>query len=255
MAGEANRTRNHEEIRRWVEERGGHPATVARTEHGGDAGVLRIDFPGYSGEGSLQPISWDEFFDKFDENNLEFLYQDRTAAGEPSRFNKLVSAGSESGSRSRRTASSSRGTSTRRASSTRKSTASRKTTSRSKAGSRTTAKRATARRASAASRSTRKSTTGRSTTRKSTRSASAGSRRGTSATRKSPGTTRRRTRRTETEEPLIVAVVEAEPVPYDEVIRLEDEGPITGSGPSITETRPRNRERGTGTGRGTNPGQ
>ena len=96
MAGEAHQTRNHEEIRRWVEERGGHPATVARTEHGDQAGVLRIDFPGYSGAGTLQPISWDEFFDKFDRNNLEFLYQDATAAGEPSRFNKLVSAGSGS---------------------------------------------------------------------------------------------------------------------------------------------------------------
>jgi hypothetical protein len=54
-------------------------------------GVLRIDFPGYSGEDSLEEISWEEFFQKFDENNLQFLYQEETADGEESRFNKFIS--------------------------------------------------------------------------------------------------------------------------------------------------------------------
>jgi hypothetical protein len=40
-----------DQIKRWVEERGGKPATVKGTEK--EAGVLRIDFPGYSGEDSL----------------------------------------------------------------------------------------------------------------------------------------------------------------------------------------------------------
>jgi hypothetical protein len=84
-------TRDHDQIRQWVEERGGHPAIVAQTVRGKKGGgVLRIDFPGYSGEGSLKPISWDEWFQIFDERGVEFLYQDRTAAGKPSRFNKLV---------------------------------------------------------------------------------------------------------------------------------------------------------------------
>src|SRR3954467_2483725 len=80
-------TTDHEEIRRWAEERGGVPSTVTATERGGDPGVLRIDFPGFSGEGTLEEISWDDFFRKFDENRLAFLYE----ADSNSRFNKLVS--------------------------------------------------------------------------------------------------------------------------------------------------------------------
>ena len=79
------------EIRKWAEARGGKPATVKRTESKNEAGVLRIDFRGYSGSHSLEEISWDEFFKKFDEKHLAFLYQDKTSSGEQSRFFKLVS--------------------------------------------------------------------------------------------------------------------------------------------------------------------
>jgi len=91
MAGESRTTTNHDEIRKWAEARGGKPATVKSTESNGEAGVLRIDFPGYRGEGSLEEISWDEFFKKFDEKHLAFLYQDKTSSGQESRFFKLVS--------------------------------------------------------------------------------------------------------------------------------------------------------------------
>ena len=91
MAGESRTTTNHDEIRKWAEARGGKPATVKRTEGDDEVGVLRIDFPGYSGKDSLEEITWDEFFAKFDEKNLAFLYQDRTASGEESRFFKFVS--------------------------------------------------------------------------------------------------------------------------------------------------------------------
>jgi hypothetical protein len=87
---EATKTTDHEEIRHWVEDRGGQPATVKRTTSGDEPGLLRIDFPGYSGEESLEPISWDEFFDKFEEKQLAFLHQDETEEGDVSRFNKLV---------------------------------------------------------------------------------------------------------------------------------------------------------------------
>jgi anaerobic selenocysteine-containing dehydrogenase len=87
---EAKVTTDHEEIRRWVEKRGGHPARVKGTERGESAGLLRIDYPGYSGEGKLEEITWDEFFEGFEENNLAFLYQEKTKDGEESRFSKLV---------------------------------------------------------------------------------------------------------------------------------------------------------------------
>ena len=91
MPGESKVTTDHKTIREWAESRGGKPATVKRTEKEGEVGVLRIDFPGYRGESSLEEITWDEFFQKFDEKNLAFLYQEHTSSGEESRFFKLVS--------------------------------------------------------------------------------------------------------------------------------------------------------------------
>src|SRR5438552_16064188 len=90
MAGESKVTTDHETIQKWAEARGGKPATVTRTEHGDRAGVLRIDFLGNSGKGSLEEITWDEFFAKLDEKQLAFLYQETTSGGEESRFFKLV---------------------------------------------------------------------------------------------------------------------------------------------------------------------
>lgn len=91
MAGESTTTTDHKVIRKWVEERGGKPASVKGTGGDDEAGVLRIDFPGYGDESSLQEISWDEFFEKFEEKELAFLYQDETSGGKESRFFKFVS--------------------------------------------------------------------------------------------------------------------------------------------------------------------
>ena len=85
-------TTDHDAIRRWVEERGGEPATVADAP-AGQPEVLRIDFPG-SGDGTSKVISWEEFFRKFDENNLAFVYQEETG-GNQSRFNKFVARDAE----------------------------------------------------------------------------------------------------------------------------------------------------------------
>ena len=85
------RTQDHAEIMNWVEELGGFPATVIDTAEDDDMpGVLRIDFPDYSGEQTLQRISWDQFFEKFDEEDLDFLCQDETESHETSRFCKFV---------------------------------------------------------------------------------------------------------------------------------------------------------------------
>jgi hypothetical protein len=86
-AHDAKTTTDYGEIRRWAEERGGKPATVRGTGGGGEAGVLRIAF---TDNEDLEAIDWDEFFDKFEEENLAFLYQEKTADGKPSRFFKFV---------------------------------------------------------------------------------------------------------------------------------------------------------------------
>jgi hypothetical protein len=83
-------TTDHAKIRSWAEQRGDKAARVRGTGSDDDPGVLRIDFPGYSGEDELEPISWDEFFAKFEQSRLALVYQEQTSDGQRSNFNKLV---------------------------------------------------------------------------------------------------------------------------------------------------------------------
>jgi len=85
-------TRDHKEIRRWAEVRGAVPSEVASTHNKDEPGILRFHFPNAPGEkdNNLREISWDAFFEKFDESNLELVYQEKTSDGEQSNFNKLV---------------------------------------------------------------------------------------------------------------------------------------------------------------------
>jgi hypothetical protein len=84
MAQASTTTTDHDEIRSWAEEHGGQPSRVKATGRGKDPGILRIDFPGFSGEGKLEPITWDRFFQWFDANGLALVYRKQD------RFNKLV---------------------------------------------------------------------------------------------------------------------------------------------------------------------
>jgi hypothetical protein len=86
---QAQRTQDHEKIRRWAEARKAKPAIVEGTE------ILRLDFEerDESGDELLKPVSWDEFFEVFDSRKIEFLFQERTQDGKLSRFNKFVSPG------------------------------------------------------------------------------------------------------------------------------------------------------------------
>jgi hypothetical protein len=73
--------------------------------------MIRLDFPGYSGADSLEEISWREWFKAFDENGLALVYQDETASGARSNFNKLVARDTAASGRA------SRGSTARRSSS------------------------------------------------------------------------------------------------------------------------------------------
>lgn len=86
-------TTDHAEIKKWAEARGGKPAAVSGTERGkDDAGLIRLEFPDakQSHSDKLEEISWDDWFEKFDESGLALVYQMETAGGEKSSFNKLV---------------------------------------------------------------------------------------------------------------------------------------------------------------------
>ncbi len=85
-------TQDHDEIQQWAERRGAKPGEVASTETKGSPGILRIMFPKapHHNDGALKEISWDEFFEKFDASGLALVYQEVTAEGAESNFNKLI---------------------------------------------------------------------------------------------------------------------------------------------------------------------
>jgi hypothetical protein len=62
-------TTDHDEIREWAGKRGGLPAAVRRTHAKNDPGIIRIAFPDapHAKDEALEEITWDEFFEKFDE--------------------------------------------------------------------------------------------------------------------------------------------------------------------------------------------
>lgn len=78
-------TTNHERIKKWVEERGAHPAGVTDASKGG---VLRIDFN--PSDEQVDDAEWDTFLDAFDKRLLAFLYQDEAEKSAPSHFSKFI---------------------------------------------------------------------------------------------------------------------------------------------------------------------
>ena len=74
---------DHQTIRRWAEENGARPSRIKGTGGGEDPGMLRLDFD--EEHDQLQEITWDEWFDAFERNQLAILLSEET------RFNKIVS--------------------------------------------------------------------------------------------------------------------------------------------------------------------
>jgi hypothetical protein len=92
---ETKTTIDHNEIRKWVEAHRGFPAAVSGSGSGDlgenfDPGVLRIDLPGAAGEEELTPVSWEDWFAKFDREELAFVSQERKAGSAESAFYELV---------------------------------------------------------------------------------------------------------------------------------------------------------------------
>ena len=83
---------DHETIRRWAEARGVRPAAVVNPDLPDDAGLeIRLTQAGAGAadlEDDVEPLTWAEWFRRFDENDLALLIED--AARQPSTFNKLV---------------------------------------------------------------------------------------------------------------------------------------------------------------------
>lgn len=83
-------TTDQTKIIKWTEKRGGKPAIVdTKKDARSTAGVLKIKFSDSKNE-SLSTISWDNFFEIFESNQLEFLFQEATKDGDQSRFFKFI---------------------------------------------------------------------------------------------------------------------------------------------------------------------
>ena len=91
MGSRGRTTTDHEDIRRWAEARGGRPMAI-RGAGEDDAEAIRLVFPDAPppDAADLEPISWDEWFRRFDEHDLALLMEELTSDGRQSRFNKLV---------------------------------------------------------------------------------------------------------------------------------------------------------------------
>ena len=86
---DAKKLTDHDEIRSWAEARGGCPSAVRATATEGEGvGVLRFDFG--EPEEELEEISWETFFETFEDKKLALLVQEQTAGGDTSRFFKFV---------------------------------------------------------------------------------------------------------------------------------------------------------------------
>ena len=108
-AGGARTSRNSrvltdpEEVRQWAEERGARPACVQGTGGKGDVGMIRLEFGGpFGNDDKLQEISWDDWSREFQGRKLALIVQDKTARGQKSNFNKLISQEASQGQGSRR---------------------------------------------------------------------------------------------------------------------------------------------------------
>ena len=77
---------DHNDIKAFATRTGGKPSVVADTEGNSGPGLLRFDH-GRDNEG-LEEISWDRFFEIFEEQELALMLD---TSGDNPNFNKFVS--------------------------------------------------------------------------------------------------------------------------------------------------------------------
>jgi len=81
-------TTNHQTITQWVEQHDGRPATAEASDH--SVGYLRIKFPNMDGTDGLATVSWREWFNEFEAEELAFVYCEQAEQDDPSGVYKLV---------------------------------------------------------------------------------------------------------------------------------------------------------------------
>lgn len=69
-------TTEHALVRRLIEDREGYPAHLASSEGTGDSGLLQVGLAERDQGEDLKELSWEEFFEEFEEKDLAFAYQE-----------------------------------------------------------------------------------------------------------------------------------------------------------------------------------
>lgn len=85
MVGEGKVTGDHTLIQQWILERKGKPVTRKVIRGTEILRVLQISFPDSAGQETLEEISWENFFECFEKEQLVFLYQEFALDGSLSR--------------------------------------------------------------------------------------------------------------------------------------------------------------------------
>jgi hypothetical protein len=83
-------TRDRDVIRRWALKRGAEPATGEGVVSVNDGGApVRFNFPGSS---RYRPLSWEEWFERFEADHFTFVYEDSAEDGSMSNRYRIVHA-------------------------------------------------------------------------------------------------------------------------------------------------------------------
>lgn len=91
----AKTTTNHDEVREFIESKGGKPAVMRGTSDASGQAVLRIDL---RNDPELEQLGWDRFFQLFDKNNLALHYQEESSEGKPANIFEFVQRGTDNAS-------------------------------------------------------------------------------------------------------------------------------------------------------------
>ncbi len=78
MVAQGKITTDRETIKQWILAHKGWPAIKLMQTADSIETVLAIVFPGDKNEDVLRRLSWEEFFQKFDQLKLVFLYEEVT---------------------------------------------------------------------------------------------------------------------------------------------------------------------------------
>lgn len=87
-------TTEHALVRKLIEDREGYPAHLESSEGQGDSGLLQVGLTdeGEEGDEDLKELSWEQFFEEFEEKDLAFAYREG-GEEDPSDFTYLRKRG------------------------------------------------------------------------------------------------------------------------------------------------------------------